>query len=358
MGLLNHDQKQLLFDHCMGLASEEQDEQAELLISSNPDAANFYYEQLKALLSPLELLECEPCPDSLAEQTIRMLTERAHAQDAPRADREPVVAPMVAGPVAARQDMGPPPIRMNVWRSPVQIAAVAAILLFLVSVTVPALRLVRENGRRSQCQARLGRVFQGMTQYVSDFGRAPSVKTVSGEPWWKVGAQGSENHSNTRRAYLLAKQGYVEPENFLCPSRKVKRQWDPAELRSRDLQDFPSRDYIDFSSRVSCDETGHQTPANVAFMADMNPLAERFPSDYSKPLVIRLDEDILRKNSVNHGGDGQNVLLNDGSIRFLKTRFFGSDVLDDIFSLKSMTLGTEIRGCELPDCDTDAFLAP
>jgi hypothetical protein len=63
----------------MGLASEQQDVEAELLIDSDPDAASFYYEQLKAMLSPLESLECQPCPDSLAEQTIRMLTERSHA---------------------------------------------------------------------------------------------------------------------------------------------------------------------------------------------------------------------------------------------------------------------------------------
>lgn len=358
MGLLSHDQKQLLFDHCMGLASEEQDAQAELLISSNPDAANFYYEQLKALLSPLESLEREPCPDSLAEQTVRMLTERAHAHDVPKAEDEPDETPVVAAPVVVQQDIGPSPIRLNAWRSPVQIAAVAAILLFLVSVTVPALGMVRERARRSQCKARLGRVFEGMAQYVSDFGRAPSVKTVSGDPWWKVGDQGSQNHSNTRRAYLLAKQGYVEPEHFLCPSRKIKREWDPAALRSRGLQDFPSRDYIDFSSRISCDKTGDQTAGDAVLMADMNPLAERFPSDHSKPLALRLDEDILRRNSANHGGAGQNVLFNNGSVRFMRSRLVGAQVLDDIFMLQRMTSGTLFKGCELPDCDTDAFLAP
>ncbi|NQV31648.1 MAG: hypothetical protein HQ515_03090 [Phycisphaeraceae bacterium] len=359
MGLLSHEQKQLLFDHCMGLASEEQDAQAELLISSNPDAANFYYEQLKALLSPLESLEREPCPDSLAEQTIHMLTERAHAHDEPRTDDEPDQTPVVAAPVGvAQQDNGPSPMRLNAWRSPVQIAAVAAILLFLVSVTVPALGMVRERARRSQCRAMLGHVFDGMTQYVSDFGRAPSVKTVSGEPYWKVGDQGSDNHSNTRRPYLLAKQGYVEPEHFLCPSRKIKRQWDPAELRSRGLQDFPSRDYIDFSSRIACDKTGNQTAGDAVLMADMNPLAELFPSDHSKPLALRLDEDILGRNSANHGGAGQNVLFNDGSYRFMKSRLVGVKVLDDIFMLQSMIPGTLFKGCELPDCDTDAFLAP
>ena len=358
MGLLSHDQKQLLFDHCMGLASEEQDAQAEQLIASNPDAANFYYEQLKALLSPLESLEREPCPDSLAEQTIRMLTERAHEHDEPLAQDPSEEVAVTPPPVVPQMDAEPDPIRMNAWRSPVQVAAVAAILLFLVGVTVPALSMVREKGRQNTCRTRLGHVFDGMTQYISDFGRAPSVETVSGAPWYKVGDQGSQNHSNTRVVYLLTKQGYVSPENFLCPSRKTKRQLDLAALRSQALQDFLSRDYIDFSFRIACQDTHSQMPGHRVLMADMNPLSERFPSDYSKPLVIRLDNDILLSNSANHGGRGQNVLKNDGSVAFTRNRFAGSGSKDDIFILQNMTLGTEIKGCEVPDCVSDAFLAP
>jgi hypothetical protein len=358
MGLLSHEQKQLLFDHCMGLASEQQDAEAELLISSNPDAANFYYEQLKAQLSPLESLEREPCPDSLAEQTVRMLTERAHAHDEPEAEDKQPAPPAPAAPGVAPQDMELPAIRVSAWRSPVQIAAVAAILLFLVSVAVPAMGMMRENMRRSECRQRLGRVFQGMTHYVSDFGRAPSVMTVSGEPYWKVGDQGSQNHSNTRALWLLAKKSYAEPGDFLCPSRKTERESNLSELRSESLQDFRSRTHIDFSSRVCCDKTRNQTTGKTVLMADMNPLAELLPSDHTKPLLIRLDQDILRINSMNHNGAGQNILLNDGSIFFSRDRSAGPDAPDDIFTLQSMTVGTDFKGCELPDCASDAFVAP
>ncbi len=101
-----------------------------------------------------------------------------------------------------------------------------------------------------------------------------------------------------------------------------------------------------------------QATGDSVLMADMNPLAERFPSDHSKPLEIRLDEDILHRNSINHGGDGQNVLFNDGSVRFMRGRLVGAKVLDDIFVLQSTTLGTLLNGCELPTCNSDAFLAP
>jgi len=359
MGSLSHEQKQLLFDHSMGLASEQQDAQAEMLIASDPDAASFYYEQLKVLLSPLESLECEPCPDFLAEQTVRMLTERAHPHAEPQATQPEEKPSVGAAPVAVQQDMGPAPVRLSAWRSPVQIAAVAAILLFLVSVAVPSLGMVRERARQSQCQARLGRVFQGLTTYVSDHNnRIPNVQTVSGAPWWKVGDQGSENHSNTRVVWLLAKEGYVEPKNFLCPSKKTKRKLDLAALRAQALQDFPSSEYIDFSFRVCCDKTRNDTTGKTVLMADQNPLAESMPSDFSKPFAIRLDENILNRNSVNHNRRGQNVLLNDGSIVFTRTRSVGSGNGDDFFMLQEMTLGAEIKGCEVPACATDAFLAP
>jgi len=127
MGLLSHEEKQLLFDHSMGLASEQQDDEAERLIASNPDAADFYYKQLEALLSPLESLECEPCPDSLAEQTIRMLTERAHPHAGPSAPKTPDVPPVADTPDVVQQDIGSASVRLRDWRSPVQIAAIEAI---------------------------------------------------------------------------------------------------------------------------------------------------------------------------------------------------------------------------------------
>ena len=39
MGLLNTEQRQLLLDHCIGVATHQQSEDARQLISSNPAAA-------------------------------------------------------------------------------------------------------------------------------------------------------------------------------------------------------------------------------------------------------------------------------------------------------------------------------
>jgi hypothetical protein len=359
MGSLSHTQKQLLFDHCMGLASEQQDAEAELLIASDPEAASFYYEQLKAMLSPLELLECQPCPDSLAERTIRMLTERSHAHPnlKPKVE-EKKDNPRVASETVMLPDAGPAPIKLSAWRSPVQIAAVAAILLFLMSVAVPGLGMVREKVRQAQCKSGLDQVFKGLTNYMSDYSKAPTVMMASGDPWWKVGYQGIENHSNTRALYLLAKGGYVEPKNFLCSARKNDCKPDLQALDSKGLYDFPGREYIHYSYRMGCDKLRHEMKGQAAIMADKNPLAESLPLDYAASVLIPLNDKILKQNSVNHRGHGQNVLFDDGSVAFNRTRLVGTGIQDDIFMPQNISFGGVIQGCEVPTCATDVFLVP
>ena len=50
---LNNQQKELLFDYCIGLTSSEENIEAESLISSNQEAAEIH-EKLKAAITPLD----------------------------------------------------------------------------------------------------------------------------------------------------------------------------------------------------------------------------------------------------------------------------------------------------------------
>jgi len=56
MTSLSEDQKQLLFDYCMGLASQAEADEARRLISSSEEAAEIH-SKLKSALSPLANLE-------------------------------------------------------------------------------------------------------------------------------------------------------------------------------------------------------------------------------------------------------------------------------------------------------------
>ncbi|MGA2071333.1 MAG: hypothetical protein ABSG97_08275, partial [Sedimentisphaerales bacterium] len=66
---LNSQQKELLFDYCLGITSETESSQAQELVFSNEQAAKFVT-SIKSSLSPLESITPEECPDELAEGTI------------------------------------------------------------------------------------------------------------------------------------------------------------------------------------------------------------------------------------------------------------------------------------------------
>jgi len=96
------------------------------------------------------------------------------------------------------------------------------------------------------------------------------------------------------------------------------------------------------------------TAPQKPLIADLSPLFERLPNDYSKPFKLQLDADLLSINSNNHNRRGQNVLFRDGSVDFMKRRDIGIQQ-DDIFTLRDTRV---YHGCEVPSCETDDFLAP
>jgi hypothetical protein len=338
MGFLSTEKKQLLFDYCMGIASEQEVAEAEQLMASVSEADQFVT-GLKATLEPLDTLESEPCPDDLARRTINRLKSASRSQ-----------ALNFALPT---QDQ-PQIIKVRSWRQFVQMAAIAAILLFVVSVSIPSLKMMREKQQQDHCLVHLDSVSKGMAAYMNDYDRPPTVAISSGAPWWKVGYQGQENYSNTRGIWLLPKQGYVAFDQLLCPSRQKSSSPDLKALNSDQLNDFPSREYIDYSFRVCC---GMKLSGRTPMMADRNPLYEDLPSDYSKPLRIQLNEKLLNANSGNHHERGQAILFSDGSVLFSRSRTVNA-TNDDIYSLSSMVSGSNVNGCEKPSCLTDAFLAP
>ena len=342
MASLTDQQKQLLFDYCTGLASQRQAVEAEALISSNEEAAEIC-SRLKASLAPLlEGIESESCPDELAEGTVWRLNNLA------RSNRlEQLLAAEQARDVTARP---------RLWRSLGEMVAIAAVIVFVAGVLIAPLKFVRQRSRQQRCQMQLQRIWQGVNQYCADHnGRLPTVATAMGCPWWKVGYQGKENHSNTRHIWLLAKGDYVDPADFICPGRRLGKAIQFDRSQAKNYNDFPARGYVTYSFRIRPNKSRRgYVPGRKVLMSDLNPLFERLPQNYSNQLNLRLDKDLLNLNSTNHRGRGQNILFGNGRVDFVKIRRVGV-AADDIFTLKD----TEIyRGCEVPASETDAFLAP
>jgi len=344
---LNNDQKELLFDYCMGLTREEETSQAEQLISSNQQASELYA-KLKASVSPLDTLEPVECPDELVESTVFGLKNLARSSHAHLQD------------LLAAEQAQPATAKIGFWRMLPGRLATAAVFIIVGSVAITSFNIAtnfaRQHALQYQCQMQMAKIFGGINQYSTDHdGRLPSVAMSAGAPWWKVGSQSNENHSNTRHLWLLPKGGYVSAANFVCPERKLQFpvQFDNSQIKR--FKDFPSRDYVTYSFRLM----GNR-PANLAMlgrsvlMSDLSPLFETLPCSECGPFNLKLTKDLAILNSVNHNRRGHNVLFTDGSIKFRKRRSVGL-LKDDIFTLQHTS---EYTGTEVPACETDTFLAP
>lgn len=343
MSSLNNNQKKLLFDYCIGLTSEEHTAEAQALISTNKEAAEIY-SKIKSSLSPLESIEPQRCPDDLVERTISLVNEHADSSQHQLAQ------------LLAVEQTKKVPVSTGFWRNLTEMAAIAASIMLIVGVLVPTMGYARQKHWQKKCGMQLGSYFQGLSNYISDHdGHQPSVATTAGAPWWKVGYQGKENQSNTRRIYLLVRDNYVVPGIFICPGNKAGRKLRIESSEIRAYKDFPDRRYVTYSFKISCSTTqgGGKLLCRKVIMADLNPLFEELPN-YDSPLKVRLDKQLLTVNSNGHNRRGQNVLFDDGSVEFLKTRRTG-DAHDDIFTLQDTDI---YQGIEVPSCETDFFLAP
>jgi len=342
MNPLNDDQKQLIFDYCIGLTSEEHTAEAEALISSNRQAAEIH-SRLKATLIPLDSIEAQVCPDDLVENTISFVSEHINSGQ------------LQLEQLLEAEQTKKAPIKIGFWRNLTEMATVAASIMLIVGVLVPSLGFARQKYWQKKCGMQLGSFFQGLRNYTDDHdGRQPSVATTAGAPWWKVGYQGTENQSNTRRIYLLVLDKYVKPEIFVCPGNKSGKnvKIEPSLLRT--YKDFPDRQCVTFSFQISCGKTqGGKLLCRKAIMADWNPIFEELPN-FDSTFRVHLDKKSLTVNSSNHNRRGQNVLFGDGRVEFLKTRFTGI-AQDDIFTLQDTDV---YQGDEVPSCETDFFLAP
>jgi len=338
---LNSDQKKLLFDYCIGLTSQKDTAEAQTLISSNPEAAEIH-SKIKATLSPLEGYESEACPDDLAERTVLRLTNMANAAQG-----------RLQQLLADEQTRAIPRSRRP-WMGWVRNLATAAVFMIAGTVLLATLNFMRYNSQQQRCRMQQSNIFQGLASYVNDHdGKQPALASAAGSPWWKVGDQGNENHSNTRNLYLLPKGGYVVLSDFVCPGckRGHTSEMTPAQMQA--YKDFPERDNVTYSFQISCRRTQNgELLCRKVVMSDCNPIFERLPEDFSKQLRVQLDRKMLTVNSINHKRRGQNVLFGDGRVEFLKTRFIGTD---DIFTLRDTDI---YQGCEMPSCESDYFVAP
>jgi len=337
MSGFDQEQKDLVFQHCLGLSASEETAQTEQLIAGNDEAAKSHA-RISAALAPLRTISPPACPGELADRTVERLRElaREHLASAP--------PPARVLKLARRQNLS-------------NVIAVAASVLLIVGILIPSSKLMRHRSDLLTCKGQLANIFRGLDLYSADHeDRFPAMARAADAPWNRIGRPGPENHSNTRNLYLLLTSGYMErAQDFVCCGGKDDRlsPLTPAQIKVHN--DFPSRNHITYSYRVMSDPFATKTSLSaLPIMADMNPHFEQPAACTAARLTFRLDPDRLRLNSPNHGRRGQNVLYGGGDVHYSRTRLLG-DAADDIYLPEG---ADECRGDEVPGCLADTLLGP
>ena len=297
MKQLTRTELELIFDYCLGVATQEQLEQCRDLIATNPEAADFY-NKVESSTGPLNEWTVGPCPDDLVAKTISRVNEVAHES---QANLQQLLAVE-----EAKSDT--PKIRYIGFAKRL---AMAAVFMVVGSIAIMAFNsasnYARFKSQQTICQAQFANIGGAVSNYMSDHdGRLPSVASAAGSPWWKLGNKGANNESNTRNIWLLVKGNYVNADDFVCPgsSHGKGREKLTAETISY-LNDFPDRQFIQYSFQLICDKSRKINNAgSCVIAADLNPLFEQLPSDYNSSLKLRLTEKLMTVNSLNHNLKG------------------------------------------------------
>ena len=224
---LNQQQKHLLFDYCIGLTSEQETAQAQELVFSNGEAAKFVA-SIKASLSPLESITPEECPDELAEGTLWRIKQTLRTSQVGLNQL-----------LAAEQKR-----KTGFWRDIFGRLATAAVFVIVGSALFTGGKMAASYARQMSWQTQCGVSNGGFVyrpEQLQERQQRPDAdpRISTGSPWWKVGDQGSENVSNTRRMWVLVRKGYVKPDRLLCaPSTKPPCSFS---CNPKDYNDFPKQ---------------------------------------------------------------------------------------------------------------------
>ncbi len=348
MEALTDKQKQLIFDYCSGFADDFEAMQARRLLDSSPEALALS-DQLNRQLQIFSAVSSDKCPDDLVQKTLLKLKQSSHTINNTDSRLNQLLVDQIR--MSAKADSS----ASGTMRHILQISSIAASVLIIAMLFMPSLRLARQKSWQIACQRQLGRVFQGISDYSYDNdGKLPAV--AAGNPWWQLGNQNpDENKSNTKNMWKLVRQSYVNPSDFICPGRRQGRAVKLSDMQLHKYNDFPSRKYITYSYGVISEDVSNcDIPGRRVLMADLNPLFEKLPENYSVPFKLIMNDSMRLANSHNHNRTGQNILFSDGSVGFKRTRRVGL-VEDDIFTLHDRDV---YEGIETPDCSSDVFVAP
>lgn len=246
----------------------------------------------------------------------------------------------------------------------IDLLVMLGVMALMLGGLIAARQELAQSNAITECQANLAQMYKAVSAYAQAHGNGfPRTRATGGAPLAAYtapnavdpfAADGPAPNDATAAAFLLAREGGAAAGTFVCPSAlrnglAEKDPFTPADVRRR--SNFAARIHYNYSLiNVYADAFGgpggfdRARAAGVVILADTNP-----GSETSNPATGRSNVQARLANSPNHQRDGQNVLLADGSARFVPTPY---DVAGDAsFYASAATFPT-------PASDADAVLVP
>ncbi|MCK5000815.1 MAG: hypothetical protein KAS23_14835 [Anaerohalosphaera sp.] len=339
MNNLTQEEKDVVLDFYFRCGDDERIRKGRDLIASDSGAAELYA-SLEQTLGQMDQVKYEPCPDNLVDITIARLNLAVSAEKVRNED------PLQSAGGENENYSNKVYTGKKWWNNISDLAAVAAVLLAVMSFAFPSLGKMRQLARQNECQSRQRNIAAGISGFVNDNGSLLSSigETEDGTRAWK-----------NSYPWELVKGGYVKPDNFLCPGRKDGQKIDIPEADYAKYDDFPSRRNMTYSFVVHCRVRANKPlSANDALLVDRNPVFEEYDINKNQNGKLSITDQMTKIMSTNHGGRGQNLLLGDGSVTFMRGRYHMGD---DIFTIRGKLIYDLLRG-EVPCDENDIFLAP
>jgi len=300
---MTHSAQARLLGYLLGTLDDSEQRSVDARLKSDPR----YRRELVEIRRCLEMLEpakedLDP-PDGLADRTCRFVFSQA-------------ATPLSASGVrnSMSRDCSPPSwIRRIGW-----LDAVMAVGVFFATVmlTIPALQHSRFKARVTACQNNLRQLGLALTQYSEkNQGYFPSVPT--------------EGNSAVAGIYapVLLRDGFLTEASWVvCADSPLARQEDYRIASFAEIQAAAGEKLTELRRRMGgsygyC--LGHMRGGT--YQGTRNLRRENFALMADAPSADR-----PRCQTVNHSGRGQNVLFEDGRVRFLPTPE-PSDFGDDFF---------------------------
>jgi prepilin-type processing-associated H-X9-DG protein len=271
---------------------------------------------------------------------------------------------------------------------------VGALLCVLIgTASISAINAAQETANRAKCQSNLHQIGLAILLYQNDnlqlMPRTVTDTTGNPKPVWGTPYQGNKDlgpidntepfgegkakpapNDVTSALFLLMRNEQLTSQVFICPSTKlapwdfgrsahVQQDWTnwqgndglAAHLSYSYQNPYPSNTAIANGFQLK------NPDATFAVAADMNP-----GGDAVTKVTLRSPmKDLQAANSLNHKGNGQNVLYGDGHAEYMSTPFCGTQH-DNIYTASGPELDDpnrkQVAVVASPSDATDSILLP